>query len=257
MPSVQAEEVPAGLHRHHDLFERAVAGALAQAVDGALDLARAADLDAGQRVGHRHAQVVVAMHRPDRLVGVGNALAQRLDELAEQLGHRVADGVRHVDRGRALGDHRLQHAAEEVRSRSGSRPRARTRRRAHRLRAKRTDAWPARAPAPASCAASSPCAAAMVAMKVWMRARRRALQRLGRARDVAVVGARQRADGGILDRAGDGLHGLEVAVGARRRSRPRSRRPSGAPAGARCAASRPWSWRRRATARRRARWCRK
>jgi hypothetical protein len=34
----------------------AVAGTLAQAVDGALDLARAADLHAGQRVGHRHAR---------------------------------------------------------------------------------------------------------------------------------------------------------------------------------------------------------
>jgi hypothetical protein len=53
---------------------------------------------------------------------------------------------------------------------------------------------------------------ALVAMKVWMRARVGALQRLGRARDVAVVGARQRAHGGVLDVVGDGLHGLEVAV---------------------------------------------
>ena len=114
MPQVQAEVVAARLHRHHHFFERAVAGALAQAVDRALDLARAADLHAGQRVGHRHAQVVVAMHRPDRLVGVGNALAQVADELAVQLGDRVAHGVGDVDRGRAFGDHRLEHAAQEV-----------------------------------------------------------------------------------------------------------------------------------------------
>jgi hypothetical protein len=41
---------------------------------------------------------------------------------------------------------------------------------------------------------------------------RRPLQRLGRTRDVAVVGAGQRADGGLLDGVGDGL------------ARPRSRR---------------------------------
>ena len=79
----------------------------------------------------------------------------------------------------------------------------------------------------------------LVAMKVWMRDARRALQRLGGARDVAVVGARQRADGGVLDRVGDRLDGLEVAVATTRRSRPRSRRPAAARAGARCAASRP------------------
>ena len=51
----------------------------------------------------------------------------------------------------------------------------------------------------ASCAASSPCAAREVAMKVWMRARAARLERLGGARDVAVVGARQRADGATPD----------------------------------------------------------
>ena len=57
-----AERVAADLERHHDLFERGVAGALADAVDGALDLARAG-LHRGERVGHREAQVVVAMRR--------------------------------------------------------------------------------------------------------------------------------------------------------------------------------------------------
>ena len=43
-----------------------------------------------------------------------------------------------------------------------------------------------------------------------------ALQRLGGARDVAVVGARERAHGRALDRLGDRLHRLEVAVRRRR-----------------------------------------
>jgi hypothetical protein len=41
-------------HRHHDLLERGVAGALAQAVDGAFDLPRARR-HRSERVGHRHA----------------------------------------------------------------------------------------------------------------------------------------------------------------------------------------------------------
>ena len=188
---------------------------------------------------------------------VGNALAQRLDEVAVELGHGVAHGVRHVDGGRALGDHGLEHPAQEVHV-------AAVAVLGRELDVARTGCGRS---APTSFACSNTCSGVMrsffsmcsgeVAMKVWMRARCRALERLGRTRDVAVVGARQRADGRVLDRVGDGLHGLEVAVGAGRRSRPRSRRPSGARAGARCAASRPWSWRRRATARRRARWCRK
>jgi len=111
---VELEVVATRAHRHHHLFQRAVAGPLAQAVDGAFDLTRAADHHPGQRIGHRHAQVVVAMHAPDRLVAVGHALAQHADELAEQLGHRVADGVGDVDRRRTLGNGAFEHAAQEV-----------------------------------------------------------------------------------------------------------------------------------------------
>ena len=45
---------------HDDLLERRVAGALAEAVDRHLDLARAG-LDRGQRVGRGQTQVVVAV----------------------------------------------------------------------------------------------------------------------------------------------------------------------------------------------------
>ena len=49
---------------------------------------------ADERVGDRQPEVVVAVHRPDHLVGIGNALAQRPDQRAELLGQRVADRVR-------------------------------------------------------------------------------------------------------------------------------------------------------------------
>ena len=64
--------VLADAHRHHDLFERGVAGALADAVDRALDLPDAA-LNGREAVGDGEAEVVVAVRAEDRLVGVRHA----------------------------------------------------------------------------------------------------------------------------------------------------------------------------------------
>src|ERR1700760_277672 len=54
------EEGLAGLQRHDDFLERAVARALTDSVDGALDLARTGN-DRGQAVRHRHAEIVVTV----------------------------------------------------------------------------------------------------------------------------------------------------------------------------------------------------
>ena len=62
---VVGQHVAARPDRHHDLFERGIAGPLADAVDGALDLPRAGR-DAGQRVGDRQAEVVVAVDGEDQ-----------------------------------------------------------------------------------------------------------------------------------------------------------------------------------------------
>jgi hypothetical protein len=158
MPRSRQEVIAPRAHGHHHLFKAAIAGAFAQAVDGALDLPRPADLHAGQRIGHRHAQVVVAVHRPDGLVGIGNALAQVADELAVELGDGVAHRVGDVDGGGAFGDHRFQHTAQEV----GVRPvavlgrkldvAAQVARKAHGLTGL------LKTPGRASCAASFPCA---------------------------------------------------------------------------------------------------
>ena len=51
-----------------------------------------------------------------------------------------------------------------------------------------------------------------LAMKVCTRPTARALERLARAPDIVLVGARQRAYRALLDRLGDRPHGLEVAV---------------------------------------------
>ena len=69
---VERQPILAHAQRHHDLLERRVAGALADAVDRALDLAHAA-LDRREAVGDGEAEIVVAMRAEDRLVGVRHA----------------------------------------------------------------------------------------------------------------------------------------------------------------------------------------
>ena len=63
-----AVEVGAGVQRHDDVLERAIARPLADAVDGAFDLPRAA-ADGGERIGDRHAEIVVAMGGEDDVLG--------------------------------------------------------------------------------------------------------------------------------------------------------------------------------------------
>ena len=95
---LKRQPVAARLERHHDLFERRVARAFADAVDGALDLPRAG-LHRGDGIRHRESQIVVAMHADDR------AVAQRPHHAADQCAvffrHRIADRVRQIHRPRA------------------------------------------------------------------------------------------------------------------------------------------------------------
>ena len=72
---VEAVLVRAGPEQHHDLLERAVARALADAVHRALDLARACE-DARVGVGDREAEVVVAVDRDGHAVEAGDQLVE-------------------------------------------------------------------------------------------------------------------------------------------------------------------------------------
>ncbi len=58
-------DVAAGFEGHDDFFEGGVAGAFADAVDGAFDLTGAA-LDGGEGIGDGEAEVVVARGRRSR-----------------------------------------------------------------------------------------------------------------------------------------------------------------------------------------------
>ena len=77
-----AEKLLARLDRHHDFLERAVAGAFADAVDRAFDLA-GTGMHGGEAVGDRHAEVVVAMHGLSVMFSMPGTLAL---QVAEQLG---------------------------------------------------------------------------------------------------------------------------------------------------------------------------
>src|ERR1700722_20336778 len=81
-----------------DLFKGGVAGAFADAIDGALDLAGAA-FDAGQGVGNGHTEVVVAVSREDYVVDSRDASLDQAEERGVLLGGGEADGVGDVDGG--------------------------------------------------------------------------------------------------------------------------------------------------------------
>ena len=106
------QHVAPRLDGHHHLFERGVAGPLADAVDGAFHLP-AAGADARQRVGHRHAEVVVAVHGEDRLLRARHLLHHVAEHLEVFLRRGVAHGIRQVDGGGA-GLQRRLHAAAQI-----------------------------------------------------------------------------------------------------------------------------------------------
>ena len=222
MPGVDADlvgqHVAARLDGHHDLFQRGVAGPLADAVDGAFDLP-AAGADAGQRVGHRHAEIVVAVHGEDHLLRARHLLHHGAEHLEVFLGRGVAHGVGQVDGGGAGLDARSPRSGTDSRSRCGWRPPPTTPRPPPSCA--RAATW--------KCTISSTCSADFcslclrctgeVAMKVWMRGRAACLHGLAGAVDVELAGPRQAAHHRPLEALGDLGDGLEVALRGDREAR--------------------------------------
>jgi len=107
------KKVAAGADRHDNLFQGAVAGSLAQAVDGAFHLPGPFQ-DCRQAVGHRHAQVVVTVNAQHHLVDAAHVLFQVGDGGSVLAGHGIADRVGNVDGGGAGLDGALDHLGQEV-----------------------------------------------------------------------------------------------------------------------------------------------
>jgi len=106
--------VAAGVQAHDHFFQAGVAGPLADAVNGDFRLA-GAGADAGQRVGGRQTQIVVAVNRPDHPVAARRAGDQAAHQPVVFLRRRVADGVGDVKRCRPGLDGDGQHLDQEVR----------------------------------------------------------------------------------------------------------------------------------------------
>jgi len=83
----------------YQFLQSRIACSLSNAVDGALQLSGSC-LGGGEKVGHGHAQVVVAMDWNGHVFDALDMLAQRVDELVELHWSRVAYGVWDVDRSR-------------------------------------------------------------------------------------------------------------------------------------------------------------
>ena len=113
MPVRVAVDVGPDLEQHRDLLQRAVAGPLAEAVDRALDLARAGD-HPGVGVGDGQPQVVVAVDRGLDLAQVRDQLVEARPHRRVLLGRRVADRVGDVDHRRPGVDRDLQHLGGEL-----------------------------------------------------------------------------------------------------------------------------------------------
>lgn len=110
---IDVVERTAHLQCHGDFFQRAVAGALADAVDGALDLPCAA-FDRRQRVGHCQAQIVVAVRAEDHGVGTFHAGDQAREHAADFFRRGKAHRVRQIDRGGTGSDRHARHLGQEI-----------------------------------------------------------------------------------------------------------------------------------------------
>ena len=106
-------DVVAHAHGHDDFFQRGVARALAQPVDRALDLAGACG-DGCQRIGGRHAQIVMAVGRDRDRVDARHALFQHADDIGALTGGRVAHCVGDIDRASPCLDGGLDRGHQEI-----------------------------------------------------------------------------------------------------------------------------------------------
>ena len=118
---VERQHVVAHLHRHHDFFKRGIARPFADAVDGALDLARAGQMPASE--------FATAMPRSlwqcaeNRALSEFGTRSRSMRDKREIFVRRgVADGVGDVDRGRAGPDRSFDTRGTGNRARCGCRP---------------------------------------------------------------------------------------------------------------------------------------
>src|SRR3984885_13109094 len=98
---------------HDNFFERGIAGALADAIDGAFNLAGSGG-DGSHGVGYSHAEIVVAVSGDGDVLDSLHAAADGGDQVSELGGHGVTDGVRDIERRGAGFDYSIKDLAQEL-----------------------------------------------------------------------------------------------------------------------------------------------
>ncbi len=112
--SFEGQPITPHVHRHYDFFQRSVAGAFANSIHRALDLARPG-FDRREAVRHRQSEIVVTMDADGDVFSITNdAFAHRPHELREFIGESVSDGIRHVENRSAFGDRGRENFAEII-----------------------------------------------------------------------------------------------------------------------------------------------
>ena len=111
---LQSNLFAARAEHHHEFLERGVARAFADAVERALGLPRTG-AETGERIGDRETKVVVAMHGDRHILRARRILDDTGNERTELVGHRIADGVGDIERGRAGPDDGGEHLVEKFR----------------------------------------------------------------------------------------------------------------------------------------------
>src|SRR6266705_730047 len=91
------QPISAHAHGHHNLFQRSVSRALANAVDGAFDLPRSG-FNSCEAIRYGQAEIVVTVHADRDVFAIsGDSLSQGPDELRKFTRESVSDSIRHVE----------------------------------------------------------------------------------------------------------------------------------------------------------------
>src|SRR6516162_5695498 len=111
--SPEVEEIAAGPHRHDDFLQRAVAGAFAEAVDGALNLPGSFGQGC-EAVRHGEPEIIVTVDAEDYFVDAGDGLLQVPENRGILIGNRIPHGIGDVHGGGAGFDGAFDHFGEEI-----------------------------------------------------------------------------------------------------------------------------------------------
>ncbi len=115
--SLHRKDILTGAHRHDNFFQRSIAGALTQTINGTFDLPCALH-DGSEGVGNRQTEVIVAMHRKNCLVCVRHCGNQATNSIGVFRRKTVTHRIGEVDRASASIDHLFDDTTHEIKFRT-------------------------------------------------------------------------------------------------------------------------------------------